>query len=129
PNGKLLFHCDSTTCAVWVHEVRSDRTLSERRVFARLPEGMPDGMTVDLEGGIWVAVVGGPGEVVRFKNDGTLERRIKVPAKTVTTVTLTGADMRDLLIATTNNDRGGLKGTLLRARSDIPGIQVPRARF
>ena len=70
---KLLYHCDSTTRAVWAYEVRADRTVSDRQLFAKLPDGMPDGMTVDVEGGVWVAVVAGSGEVVRFKPDGTVD--------------------------------------------------------
>src|ERR1700685_4398683 len=70
PDRKLLYHSDSTTRAVWAYDVRSDRTVGDRRIFARLPEGMPDGLTIDVEGGVWVAVVAGPGEVVRFKSDG-----------------------------------------------------------
>ena len=60
PDRKLLYHSDSTTRAVWAYEVRSDQTVSDRRLFARLPEGMPDGLTIDAEGGVWAAVVGGP---------------------------------------------------------------------
>jgi D-xylonolactonase len=130
PDRKLLYHCDSTTRAVWAYPVRSDRTVAERQLFARLPEGMPDGMTVDVEGGLWVAVVAGPGEVVRFKPDGTLHQRIKVPAKTVTSVAFGGPDMRDLYVVTANNSNNrDLKGTVFRARADIPGLPVPKARF
>ncbi len=39
---KLLYHCDSTTKAVWVYDVAPDRTVKDRRVFAKLPEGWPD---------------------------------------------------------------------------------------
>jgi len=129
PDRKLLYHCDSTTHAVWVYAVRADRTVTDRHVFARLPEGMPDGMTVDVEGGVWVAVVGGRGEIVRFTKDGTLARRIKVPAKTVTSVAFGGPDMRDLYLVTANNDQRELKGTVFRTRSEIPGLPVPKARF
>jgi gluconolactonase len=129
PDRKLLYHCDSTTRAVWAYPVHSDRTVSDRQVFARLPEGMPDGMTVDAEGGVWVAVVGGRGEVVRFKPDGTLDQRIKVPAKTVTSVAFGGPDMHDLYAVTANNDNRELKGTVFRGRSDIAGLPVPKARF
>ncbi|MGZ6186126.1 MAG: SMP-30/gluconolactonase/LRE family protein, partial [Candidatus Binataceae bacterium] len=66
PDAKLLYHCDSTTKAVWAYDVTADRRLKDRRVFATLPEGWPDGMAVDVEGGVWVAVVR-YGEVVRFK--------------------------------------------------------------
>jgi gluconolactonase len=130
PDRKLLYHSDSTTRAVWAYEVRPDRSVSERRLFARLPDGMPDGLTIDVEGGVWVAVVGGPGELVRFKNDGTVERRIKVPAKTVTSVAFGGPDLGDLYAVTANNSNNrDLKGTVFRARSDIPGLPVPTSRF
>ncbi len=129
PDRKLLYHCDSTTKAVWAYDVHADRTVSPRHLFARIPEGMPDGMTVDVEGGVWVAVVAGPGEVVRFKANGTLDRRIKVPAKTVTSVALGGPDMQDLYVVTANNDQRELKGTVFRTRSDIPGLPVPKAKF
>jgi D-xylonolactonase len=130
PDRKLLYHSDSTTRAVWAYEVRSDQTVSDRRLFARLPEGMPDGLTIDAEGGVWVAVVGGPGELVRFKSDGIADRRVKVPAKTVTSVAFGGPDMRDLYAVTANNSNNReLKGTVFRTRSDIPGLPVPKSRF
>ncbi len=125
----LLYHCDSTTRAVWVYEMRADRTVSDRHLFAKLPGGMPDGMTVDVEGGVWVAVVAGSGEVVRFKPDGSLDRRVNIPARTITSVAFGGPDMCDLYIVTANNDQRELKGTVFRTRSDIPGLPVPKAKF
>lgn len=129
PDRKLLYHCDSTTRAVWAYEVRADRTVSDRQLFAKLPEGMPDGMTVDVEGGVWVATVAGRGEIIRFKPDGTVDQRIKVPAKTVTSVEFGGPDMCDLYVVTANNDQRELKGSVFRTRSEIPGLPVPKARF
>jgi xylono-1,5-lactonase len=130
PDRKLLYHNDSTTRAVWVYDVGPDRRVGDRRLFARLPEGMPDGLTIDAEGGVWAAVVNGPGEVVRFKNDGTLDQRIKVPAKTVTSLAFGGADMHDLYVVTANNSENrDLKGTVFRARSEVAGLAVPKARF
>jgi len=90
---------------------------------------MPDGLTIDAEGGVWVAVVAGPGEIVRFKPSGTVDRRVKVPAKTVTSIAFGGPDMRDLYVVTANNDNRELKGTVFRTRSDIPGLPVPKAQF
>jgi D-xylonolactonase len=130
PDRKLLYHNDSTTRAVWVYDVRPDRTVGDRRLFARLPEGMPDGLTVDADGGVWAAVVSGPGEVVRFKSDGTVDQRIKVPAKTITSLAFGGPDMRDLYVVTANNSENrDLKGTVFRARSETAGLPVPQARF
>ena len=129
PDRKLLYHCDSNS-GVWVYDVRPDRTVSDRRLFAKVPEGAPDGMTVDAEGCVWAAIVMGPGEIVRFKPDGAVDRRVKVPAKSVTSVAFGGPDMRDLYAVTANNtnDRA-LKGSVFRARCDIPGLPVPKARF
>ncbi|HZO81264.1 MAG TPA: SMP-30/gluconolactonase/LRE family protein [Candidatus Binataceae bacterium] len=129
PDGKLLYHCDSATGAVWAYDVTADRRLKDRRVFGRLPEGWPDGMAVDAEGGVWVAVVRF-GEVVRFKADGTLDRRIKMPAQMVTSLAFGGADMMDLYVVTADNtEDAACKGTIFRMRSDVPGLPVPKARF
>lgn len=129
PDRKYLFHADSTTQAVWVYDVLPDRTVKDRRVFAKLPVGWPDGLAVDTEGGVCVAVVN-DGEVMRFKPDGTLDWRLKVPAKMVTSLTFGGKDMRDLYIVTADNTEDkAKKGTVFRTRSEIPGLPVPKARF
>jgi gluconolactonase len=129
PDARLLYHCDSTTKAVWAYDVTSDRRLKDRRVFAKLPEGWPDGMAVDVEGGVWVAVVR-YGEVVRFKANGTMERRIKMPAEMVTSLCFGGADMMDLYVVTADNTEDlNRKGTIFRMRVDVPGLAVPKARF
>jgi xylono-1,5-lactonase len=129
PDRKHLFHADSTTQAVWIYDIQPDRTVKDRRVFANLPVGWPDGMAVDAEGGIFVAVVN-DGEVMRFKPDGTLDSRLKVPAKMVTSLTFGGKDMQDLYIVTADNtDDKAKKGTIFKTRSEIPGLPVPKARF
>jgi len=129
PDGTLLYHCDSTTKAVWAYDVTGDRRLKDRRVFATLAEGWPDGMAVDVEGGVWVAVVR-YGEVVRFKANGTLERRIKMPSLMVTSLCFGGADMMDLYVVTADNtEDASRKGTIFRMRADVPGLGVPKARF
>ena len=129
PDARLLYHCDSTTKAVWAYDVTADRRLKDRRVFGKLPEGWPDGMAVDVEGGVWVAVVR-HGEVVRFKANGTMERRIKMPAEMVTSLCFGGADMMDLYVVTADNTEDlSRKGTIFRMRADVPGLAVPQARF
>jgi xylono-1,5-lactonase len=86
-------------------------------------------MAVDVEGGVWVAVVR-YGEVARFKADGTLDRRMKMPAQMVTSLTFGGADGMDLYIVTADNaEDASHKGTIFRMRADIPGLPVPKARF
>jgi gluconolactonase len=129
PDRKHLYHADSTTKAVWVYDVQPDRTVRDRRVFAKMPSGWPDGLAIDAEGGVVVAIVN-HGEVVRFKPDATLDWRREVPAKMVTSLTFGGKDLRDLYIVTADNtDDPGKKGTVFRTRTEIPGLAVPKARF
>jgi sugar lactone lactonase YvrE len=129
PDRKLLYHCDSPTGAVWAYDVTSDGGAKDRRVFARMPEGMPDGMAVDVEGDVWVAAVRA-GEVVHFTKEGTVRKRIKLPATMVTSLTFGGRDMMDLYVVTADNtENPDRKGTIFRIRADVPGLAVPKARF
>lgn len=129
PDRKYLYHADSTTQAVWVYDVKADRTVADRRIFAKVPEGWPDGLAVDAEGGVFVATVKS-GEVVRFKPNGTIDFRLKVPAKFVTSVTFGGKDLSDLYIVTADNTEDkAKKGTIWKTRSEIPGLAVPKAKF
>ena len=126
PDRKFLYHADSTTKAVWVYDVQPDRTVKDRRIFARMPQGWPDGLAIDAEGGVCVAIVN-YGDVVRFKPDGTLDWRLNVPAHMVTSVTFGGPDLRDLYIVTADNlDDKTKKGTIFRTRVTIPGWLFPR---
>jgi gluconolactonase len=129
PNRKLLYHSDSPTSAVWVYDVLSDGSVRDRRVFAKMPAGMPDGLAVDAEGGVWVAVVR-VGEVVHIGPDAVVRERIKLPSTMVTSLTFGGADMMDLYIVTADNTADpDLKGSIFKARSEIPGLRVPKANF
>jgi xylono-1,5-lactonase len=135
PDGKLLYHSDSGTDTVFVYHVAADRTLKDRRPFARLPNGVPDGLAVDVEGGIWVAAAMGS-EVVHFRSDGTLEYRIAVPLIMPSSVVFGGRDMRDLYIVTGDERYFGddpvpppSRATIYRTRVPIPGLPVPKARF
>jgi sugar lactone lactonase YvrE len=129
PDRNLLYHSDSQTGAVWAYDVASDRSVRDRRVFARMPEGSPDGLAVDAEGGVWVAAYRA-GEVVRFHRDGTLDRRIRMPANNVTSLVFGGRDMMDLYVVTADNSEDpDCGGTIFRTRSDIAGLAVPKARF
>jgi gluconolactonase len=59
-----------------------------------------------------------------------VDKRIKIPARMVTSVTFGGKDMQDLYAVTADNlEDKNKKGTIFRTRSDIPGLPVPKARF
>lgn len=92
--------------------------------FARSPRGSADGLAVDAEGGVWFAL-GEGGGVARFAPSGELDEVVEVPAGFVSSISFGGADMRDALISTADNRvEPQLGGTLLRARSEVPGQPV-----
>lgn len=62
-------------------------------------EGRPDGMTIDTEGHIWVALWGG-GAVRRYRPDGTLDTQIRLPV-TLAASCAFGGENYDLLFITT----------------------------
>jgi gluconolactonase len=129
PDDKLLYHVDSAPRHILVHDVERDGSVGNRRVFAALGPGLtPDGLAVDEDGGVWVAVVDG-GCVQRFAPDGAADMRVDVPAKFVTSLCFGGTDRRDLYIVTADNaDEASRRGTIFRTRSPYPGTIVHPAR-
>ncbi len=92
--------------------------------FCASPRGSADGLAVDIEGGVWVAL-GEGGGIARFLADGELDGVMDVPANFVSSVSFGGAGMHEVLIATADNHvRPELGGTLFRARSELAGLVV-----
>lgn len=84
PDGRWLYHTDSALGLVY-RFAKDGGTLGARETFITFPEewGSPDGMTVDAQGGIWIAHWGA-GCVSRFSPDGVRERSIELPASQIT---------------------------------------------
>jgi gluconolactonase len=93
-------------------------------VFCESPRGSADGLALDVEGGVWVAL-GAGGGVARFEPGGELDEFVEVPAAFVSSISFGGADGCDVLISTADNvlvpERGG---ALFRARSEVAGVPV-----
>ncbi|WP_405859700.1 SMP-30/gluconolactonase/LRE family protein [Streptomyces sp. NBC_00090] len=123
PDGSRLYYADSPTGRVDVFAYDPETgALSDRRPFAVLDRGVPDGLTVDSEGRVWVAVWGG-GEVLAFTPEGTLHARVEVPASHVTSCAFAGP-ARDVLVITTAT--AGLDEERLRAEPDAGRLFVCR---
>jgi sugar lactone lactonase YvrE len=75
--------------------------IANKRVFVQFDDdaGLPDGMTVDCDGRVWVAHFGGA-RVTAFKPNGTLDAVVDVPAPNVTTCTFGGRNGTTLFIST-----------------------------
>jgi sugar lactone lactonase YvrE len=99
----------------------------QEEIFCDVPNGSADGLAVDVEGGVWVAL-GEGGAVARFTSQGDLDGICDVPAGFVSSLCFGGADGRDVLISTADNhitpDTGG---ALFSARSEVAGVPVTPA--
>ena len=100
PDGRLMYYIDSPTRRVDVFDHESGR-LSDRRSFVGIEDGagFPDGLTVDADGCVWVALWDG-GAVRRYTPDGTLDHVITLPTPRVTACAFGGPDLTDLYITT-----------------------------
>ncbi len=127
PDGRRLYHSDSARGHVILHDVADDGGVSNRRVFVKAEGGAPDGLAVDEEGCVWVALFGA-GCAARYTPDGALERTLEVPAPSVASVCFGGADRRDLYVATGDHLDPSLGGCVFRTRVAVPGLPAPRAR-
>jgi len=127
PDGRLLYHSDTAAQHVVVHELTPDGRAKDRRAIDVAP-GFPDGLAVDEEGVIWVALYGS-GCVARYRPDGAPDGRLEVPASSVTSLCFGGADRRDLyVVSADNSDDPERGGSIFRTRVDVPGLAAPLAR-
>jgi gluconolactonase len=123
PDGATVYVADyERACVLAWRDADAD---AEPRVAAQAPEGAScDGLAVDAEGGLWVAL-GQGGGIGRFDPDGTLDAVLDVPAAFVSSVSFGGPDGRDLFVATMLSRRDG---TLFHSQADVAGLAAPPAR-
>jgi sugar lactone lactonase YvrE len=108
PDGRLMYYVDTPTRRIDVldHDPATGR-VTGRRPLAAVEDGagFPDGLTVDADGCVWVALWQG-GAVRRYTPSGDLDRVIELPVPLVTACAFGGADLTDLYLTTA---RAGLE--------------------
>jgi sugar lactone lactonase YvrE len=129
----VLYYIDSTTQQIDAIAFDLDRgRLGARRRFAAVDprDGLPDGLTVDAEGGIWLALFGG-GAVRRYLPDGRLDAEIRLPVTNPTSLAFGGTDLTDLYVTSAKHRlspeqlaRERLAGSVLRIRAGVCGRTV-----
>jgi sugar lactone lactonase YvrE len=121
PNGfavdaasRCIFIADSPTSTVFRYDLRNSPT-TPRIAWLKIDPaiGFPDGMAVDAEGFLWVALYGG-GRVQRYAPDATLHSEIMLPTRNVTACAFGGPEGRDLYISTAKDSVRGLFRTVSR---------------
>ena len=136
PDESRMYYVDSPTRRIDMFDFEIDTgETRDRRPFTEIgdTDGVPDGLCVDADGCVWVAVNGG-GQVRRYTPDGALDRTVDVPVRQVTACCLGGPDLADLYVTTarerfTDVDAAAqpLAGSLFVATGIGGGL--PSARF
>lgn len=126
PDGRAVLISDYARSEVLVWEVGIE---TPPTCWAAMPEGAQcDGLAVDAEGGVWVAL-GSAGSVGHFDPGGELVATFDVPSSFVSSLAFGGADLCDLYVTTADNTASPKRGgTLWRGRSEVPGLPVALAR-
>ncbi len=120
PDGQTIYVSDYQRAAVLAIGLEG----GPAREFCVSPRGSADGLAVDVEGAVWFAL-GEGGGIARVLPAGELDEVIDMPAGFVSSLSFGGADMRDVLITTADNEIDPeLGGTLLRARSAVAGLTL-----
>jgi sugar lactone lactonase YvrE len=130
PDGRVMYYIDSLTQRIEQFDFDpGPGTIANRRTLVEIDtnDGCPDGLTVDADGALWVALWGGSA-VRRYRPDGTLDRELRVPVTHPTTCAFGGADLQDLyitsaVIALSDEQRRHQPagGAILRHRPGVTG--------
>ena len=99
PDGQTCYYVDSGRHAVEIIDYRNRRFNRGGAIDLSYHQGSPDGLTVDSDGNVWVAMWGG-GAVLQLSPDGRLIRTIHLPVQAVTSCTFGGPDLSTLFITT-----------------------------
>jgi sugar lactone lactonase YvrE len=134
-DDRTMYFIDSLAHGVdsFAYDPGSGR-ISDRRQLIDVPsaEGLPDGMTIDAAGCLWVAVWG-DSSVRRYTPDGRLDTAIELPATQITSCAFGGVDLDELFItsATTGLSEAERReqphaGAVFRVRPGVEGLAPQR---
>jgi sugar lactone lactonase YvrE len=137
PDGTVMYYVDSRLQRVDMLDYDVAGGVHGRRTFAEIPAaaGMPDGLTVDSDGFVWVALWGGAA-VRRYAPDGTLDRVLSLPVSFVTSCAFGGAKLDELYITTSSWEFDAARfaaepkaGALFVTRPGVAGLPPTQARL
>ena len=133
PDGSTMYHVDTAAGILYAYDFDAAAgTIGGQRSLVTFDGtlGAPDGLAVDAEGGIWVAMFGG-GCVRRFTGDGAEDGRVELPVGLVTSVAFGGDDLNDLYVTTARYELTPEQlavqpsaGAVFRCRPGVSGLAV-----
>lgn len=129
-SGERMYFVDSLTQRIDVFDFdQTLGTIEGRRTFAMIPptSGLPDGIAVDAEDGVWVALFGG-GAVHRYAADGELDEVVGLPVSNPTCPAFAGATLDRLFVTSARHrlspsevDAQPLAGALFELHPKVKG--------
>lgn len=131
PDESTVYYVDTPTQQIVAFEYAPDTgiVLDSRRTVVEIDKdlGGPDGLAVDAEGGLWVALFGGSA-VHRYTADGALDQEVAMPVSQITACTFGGPNLDELYITTSRHGLGDgaepAAGALFRTEPGVAGIPV-----
>lgn len=129
PDGRTLYHSDSSIRTVWRYAVAADGSLGPKTVFVETRRGVPDGLAVAVDGSVWVALAGGGHGVAVYAASGTEREFLEIPEPMCTSLCFGGDDLRDLYVVSGSDGSGRPDaGSVYRHRVAVAGVPVAPAR-
>jgi sugar lactone lactonase YvrE len=129
-DGRRMYYVDSPTRRIDVFDFElATGSIANRRTFVEVPAdaGVPDGLTVDAAGFVWLALWGGAA-LRRYAPDGTLERVVPLPVTHPTSCAFGGAGLDELYVTSARRPLTGEEkarqpqaGGVLRLRPGVAG--------
>jgi sugar lactone lactonase YvrE len=123
PDDRLMYYVDSVERRVDVFDFDlASGSIENRRPFVAIDDGdvLPDGLTVDGEGGVWVACWGGSA-VRRFAPDASLDQVVSLPTRQITSCAFAGSELDQLYVTSA---REGLAPEVLAREPDAGALFV-----
>jgi sugar lactone lactonase YvrE len=130
PDGRTMYFIDSRLQRIDAMHYDEDGAVGDRTTLVEIPTatGMPDGLTVDAAGYIWVALWGGSA-VHRFTPEGVHDAVVELPVSYVTSCAFGGSDLGDLYITTSSWEFDESRfatephaGSVFVTRPGVPGL-------
>jgi sugar lactone lactonase YvrE len=128
-DGRTLYHTDTLDKRVYAFDLAEDGSLSNKRLFAEITDGgWPDGMAVDAEGHVWIAVFGG-WRIERRDPAGRKVGEVRFPCSNITKLAFAGDDLRTVYATSARKGLSAeelaqqpLAGALFTFRAETAGL-------
>ncbi|MGE5436847.1 MAG: SMP-30/gluconolactonase/LRE family protein [Syntrophothermus sp.] len=114
-----VFVCESALQRILVYDVDDKGDFSNKKVFAELPGGDPDGLAIDKEGNLYAAHFGG-GNIVIFDPQGNVIKKIQTPGKKPSNVEFGENDLKTLFITEDETN------CVYKMKVDVAGLNLLR---